>query len=94
MANARIMVFKNNYLVQLQIKLSLDQTRDIAQCKTITKNVMVQFKTNLEYNLYRSNSQPARHLTQYKHLFQGNQRIQEEHNSLYFNLNLAVCKYC
>ena len=48
-------------------------------------------KTNLEYNLYRSNSQPARHLTQ--HLLQGNQRIQEKHNSLYFNFHLAVCKY-
>ena len=50
-------------------------------------------KTNLEYNLYRSNGQPARHLTQYKHLLQGNQRLQEEHNSLYFNVHLAECKY-
>ena len=91
------MVFKNNYLTQLQIKWSLDQTRDIAQCKTITKNVNFNSKqcpkTNLEYNLYCSNSQPARHLTQYKHLFQGNQRITEVHNSLYFNFHLAECKY-
>ena len=43
--------------------------------------------------MYRSNSQPAQHLTQYKRLLQGNQRIQEEHNSLYFNFHLAVCKY-
>ena len=64
------MVFKNNYLIQLQIKWSLDQTRDIAQCETIKKNVNFNSKqcpkTNLEYNLYRSNSQPARRLTQYK----------------------------
>ena len=39
MANARIIVFNNNYLTQLQIKWSLDQTRDIAQCKTIAKNL-------------------------------------------------------
>ena len=38
MTTGRIMVLKNNYLTQLQIKWSLDQTRDIAQCKTITKN--------------------------------------------------------
>ena len=45
-------------------------------------------KTNLEYNLYRTVDQ-----TQYKHPFQGNQRIQEEHNSLYFNFHLAESKY-
>ena len=97
MANARIMVFKNNYLTQLHIKWSLDQTRDIAQCKTTTNflnfNSKQCPKTNLEYNLHRSNSKPAWHLTRYKHLFQGNQRIQEEHNSLYFNFHLAECKY-
>ena len=97
MANARIMVFKNNSLTQLQIKWSLVQTRDIAQSKTIAKNVNFNSKQcpkiNLEYYLNRSNSQPARHLTQYKHLFQCNQRIQEEHNSLYFNFHLAECKY-
>ena len=95
MANARIMVFKN-YLTQLQIKW-LDQTRDITKCNTITKNLNFNSKqcpkTNWEYSLYCSNSQPARHLTQYKHLLQGNQHIQEEHNSLYFNFHLAVCKY-
>ena len=54
MADSRIMVFKNNYLTQLQIKLSLDKTRDIAQCKTIKRNVDFNSKqcpeTNLEHN--------------------------------------------
>ena len=35
--HCKIMVFKNNYLTQLQIKWALDQTRDIVQFKTITK---------------------------------------------------------
>ena len=46
MVVARIMVFMNNYLIKLQMKLSFDQTRDIAQCKTIAKKNLILIQNN------------------------------------------------
>ena len=99
MANTRINV-KNNYLIQLQLS-SFDQTRGIAQYKTLQR--IINFiqnnhkKINLEYNLYHSNRLYVVYRTSTTCVtiyasFYGNQCTQE-HNSIYFNVHLTLSKY-